>query len=164
MRLIALSFLLFTFSCTSSPVPFSLDDIKVTQAEITEVVESEEESEHMLPHLRDMDFSNSFMSQEGFDKIEELIAYSIKLEKAEIKIKNLNNYKEIFLLKIEDAIFLSENLKGEISSIFIECLQPLTFLIDLTFDTNKIDDFNQNLFITKVYLGNLYNLFPKLDD
>ena len=29
MRLIALSFLLFTFSCTSSPVPFSLDDIKV---------------------------------------------------------------------------------------------------------------------------------------
>ena len=122
MRLIALSFLLFTFSCTSSPVPFSLDDIKVTQAEITEVVESEEESEHMLPHLRDMDFSNSFMSQEGFDKIEELIAYSIKLEKAEIKIKDLNNYKEIFLLKIEDAIFLSENLKGEISSIFIECL------------------------------------------
>lgn len=161
MRLIALSLLLFTFSCSSSPVSFNLDDIKVTQAEITAVVELEEESEHMLPHLRDMDLSNSFMSQEGFEKIEELIAYSIKLEKTEIKIEELTSYKETFLLKIEKAMSFSENLEGEANFIFIECLQPLTFLIDLTFDTNTMDDFNKNLSVTKVYLGNLYKLFPK---
>lgn len=166
MRIIALTLLLFTFSCTSNQdssksVDTNLDSIEVSTSEIEEVRNTEEESQYLLPHLREMDLSKIAVGQDAFDKVDDLIRFTIKIEKSDIALEDLNNYKEEFFKKIESTMSLVENMDGEAGSILIEYMQPLHEITDITFDSDKKESFNDHLQSLKVYLGNFYKTFPK---
>ena len=161
MRIIAIALLLFTFSCTTDSTKSNVDKIEVTQEEITEVIEMEEESEYLMPHFRDMDLSNAYVDQEGFDHINGLIKYAIQLQKTTIEKNQLETYKALYVEKIEKSISFAENMEGEANSYFINFLQDLLILIDTVFDNQKSDGLNDGLMQVKIYLSEFHKIFPK---
>ena len=170
MRLIVLTILLFTFSCTSdsstvssNSEAISLDNIQVSSAEIEEVRKTEEESQHMLQHIKNTELSNKSLNQEAFDKIDDMINYTIQLGKAGVKINDMHAYKDEFSKKYEALRQYADNNNSESGAFMVEYIDPINPLIDMTFDSQNMEDFKINLQELKVYLGDFHKLFSKHD-
>ncbi|MDA9261734.1 hypothetical protein N9P38_00070 [Flavobacteriales bacterium] len=162
MRITFLIITLLIFSCTSNSDKPSTDinGIEVSNSEIEEVKNSEEQSEHVFPHLYEMDLSKALLDDNSFNNIHELIKICIKLEKIKLSIEEIHESRELFMNQLDKTMNEASNIGGETQSFFDEYLQPLNPLVDITFDVHKEEEFKIGLNQIKVYLGNFYKLFP----